>query len=353
MTQPTITYGHGYLDDFANFYKGGVTGVADAGCTVTTTVDDVRNEADDYWNGYYIKFTSGNNVGLERLITDWEDHPDHKFTHAAFPYAAATNDTFILSGWKEHETGTTGTFSTLYGDIFDLSVSAGVAGTYYIENDAATSIGLLTTAYPYILFRYKTSNILIKAKIEVMFTAGSQIVLDETSSLTWKTGVVALSPGVEKTVDYIKLYANQLTGNVYYDFALIYQGTFTFPDFKVLQPIFERKIAEIPIFMRDGDTLQSLGLKSPTLLMKGDMQHGENWGTTAYPYGEYLIYNMRDDPWQWFTSDKINCKLLPTYFGPEQSAASGQQCDWEFRGKMHSLADLGESIFSGLQWIGK
>jgi hypothetical protein len=71
------------------------TGTADSG-TTTTTVDAERTEANDYWIGYYIKFTSGSNYGRERLITDFDAATD-TITHAAFPDAVAIDDTYVLS----------------------------------------------------------------------------------------------------------------------------------------------------------------------------------------------------------------------------------------------------------------
>jgi hypothetical protein len=70
-------------------------GTADSG-TTTTTTDIERTEANDYWNGYYIKFTSGSNFGRERLITDFDAATD-TITHAAFPEAVSKDDTYVLS----------------------------------------------------------------------------------------------------------------------------------------------------------------------------------------------------------------------------------------------------------------
>lgn len=54
---------------------------ADAGSTTTTLRDAARTEADDFWNGKIIRFTSGANSGLLRQVTD---------------FVAATDD-FVLS----------------------------------------------------------------------------------------------------------------------------------------------------------------------------------------------------------------------------------------------------------------
>jgi hypothetical protein len=62
------------------------TGVqADSGST-TTLVDNALTEANDFWNGYEIKFLSGDNIGLTRTITDFTASND-TLTFAALPYA--------------------------------------------------------------------------------------------------------------------------------------------------------------------------------------------------------------------------------------------------------------------------
>jgi hypothetical protein len=44
---------------------------ADAGSTQTTVRDAARTEADDFWNGKLIRFTSGALAGQSRIITDF------------------------------------------------------------------------------------------------------------------------------------------------------------------------------------------------------------------------------------------------------------------------------------------
>jgi len=48
------------------------TGTADAGGTTTTMRDAALTEADDYWNGQIILFTSGGVINQARLITDFD-----------------------------------------------------------------------------------------------------------------------------------------------------------------------------------------------------------------------------------------------------------------------------------------
>lgn len=93
----TKVYLEQYLDNanLTDDTTGTASGTADSG-TTTTTVDAERTEANDYWNGYYIKFTSGSNFGRERLITDFDAATD-TITHNAFPNAVAVDDTYVLT----------------------------------------------------------------------------------------------------------------------------------------------------------------------------------------------------------------------------------------------------------------
>jgi hypothetical protein len=95
-----------------NDYYGttGAAGTADAGGSVTTTVDAERTEADHYWNNYYIKYGSGPNAGMERLVSHFDSGTD-TLTHTAFPNAVATGDTYVLS-----LTSTQVTFIVAYGN---------------------------------------------------------------------------------------------------------------------------------------------------------------------------------------------------------------------------------------------
>jgi len=70
------------------------TGTADSG-TTTTTVDTERTEANDYWNNGYIKFTSGNNIGQTRRVTNFDNNTD-TMTHEAFGTAVQTGDTYWI-----------------------------------------------------------------------------------------------------------------------------------------------------------------------------------------------------------------------------------------------------------------
>jgi hypothetical protein len=111
---------------------------------------------------------------------------------------------------------------------FNLTVFVGDA---YSEN--ATNLGLSTSIYTKIRFRYKTTGS-AKAKIIVGDGAAySQQVLSETASSTWAVGTVDLTAA--KTLDHVALYICDGVGTVQYDFVQIYTKDFTYPNCVTLQ----------------------------------------------------------------------------------------------------------------------
>ena len=78
-------------------YVAGVTGfIVDSG-TTTTIVDAALTEGDDYWNGFKITITSGANLNLLGVVTDFDAASD-TLTVTAFPNAFVAAVTYNLSG---------------------------------------------------------------------------------------------------------------------------------------------------------------------------------------------------------------------------------------------------------------
>ncbi len=73
-----------------------VNGTADSGST-TTLVDDALTQADDYWNGGYITFTSGKNYGETRQVTDFTASSDTVTFSPALPYAVDSTSKYRLT----------------------------------------------------------------------------------------------------------------------------------------------------------------------------------------------------------------------------------------------------------------
>ena len=71
------------------------TGTADSG-TTSTMVDAALTEADDYWNYGTVTFSSGNNDGLTRPISDFTAASDTVTFQYPFPNAVAAGDTYTI-----------------------------------------------------------------------------------------------------------------------------------------------------------------------------------------------------------------------------------------------------------------
>lgn len=263
--------------------------------------------------------------------------------------------------YTEHEDGNTAILSVGVDDIFQITVaiSVGNKSVYYEYPDSAGAddIDISSTLYPKALFRYKTSNASIKAKIELLFSdASTQTILDETSSTDWTVGSEDITTG--KTIDHVRFYATQATGLVYYDFLMLHKETFTFPAVRpggiTIQIPFKTAKLEIP--GREGDIIQRLGMNSPIIRIRGHMKHGETWGTTNFPYGEYLYKILRDDdPWQWLTTDLGNFPVTidPAGCSFGQESDSGSQRTYTLNFVVTKLSSLGEITWDERQWYGK
>jgi len=324
-------------------------------------VDAARTEADHYWDSYYIKFTSGSNAGLYRVITDW-DLPTTTFTHLAFPNAVVAGDAYVLSDWQETKNNMAAgdaTPSILHDDIFQIEVvfDAGAVDEWcYFEKDIPN---ISSDTYTHYVLRYKTDSASVNTKAMLVFTAGSQTILPSTSSTTWKTASGTVTAG--KTIDKIRFYADDVgvdgTFHVYFDFLLICKGQFTFPHIGPGGVFldFENKLAEIPMAGRDGDVLQHLGMKSPTIVIEGNVLSGESWESVAGPHFEYLLDAFHKDVWNWFTCDHpdLSFQVMFKRFEPvnrvtERSATLGYRVTL----KVYKRSSLGLATWGDVEWVG-
>jgi len=244
--------------------------------------------------------------------------------------------------WGETEDGNTGSTVVDEGDYFKIVITASAGNKVYHWHNG-TDIDIAAATYKKILFRYKTSDTSIKAKILLEFDdATNQTVLAETSSVTWATG--SATPTTGKTIDHVHLYANQATGTVWYDFVLICEDVFTFPyvsrDGKSggISLSVKNRYANLKPPKRVGDIHQYLGMDAPQIVLTGDMDTQTGW--TA-PIGWLLYANTHrayHEPWQWFTSDLVNCKVVVKSFDISQEAGSKVQRVWRLVLEMYRLS---------------
>jgi len=82
---------------FENWMAQGDAAIADSG-TTTTLVDATRTEADDFWNGALLVFTSGTNSGHTAAVTDFDAASDTITFAPAVPNAVTTEAYILIPG---------------------------------------------------------------------------------------------------------------------------------------------------------------------------------------------------------------------------------------------------------------
>jgi hypothetical protein len=227
--------------------------------------------------------------------------------------------------WTETDTGNLLTPTVTFDDYFHLTRAAGASEAYlsYPSEAGADNLGLSSTVYTVIYYRYQTSNLDVKAKIVLIFSdATTQTILDETSSTTMKTGFTYITTG--KTIDHIRLYANAAVGTVVYDFVLICKSIFTFPNTQYgseFNP--PPRYAMIPIPSRVSDVTQNLGSESATWTASCNLDKGSWKRSGDYVNGEVFMdiaHNSYQEPFQWLDTGKEQFKVtLDTLRFPEHS----------------------------------
>lgn len=264
------------------------------------------------------------------------------------PWQTDCGDT---TGWSETEDGNTATLTVDSGTIFNINVtvSAGNKSVYY-EYDFTD---ISSTSYGNMKIFYRTSDGNIKAKVTVILNTGEEIVLAEVSNTDWTLASETITTG--RTIEKIRIYATQATGDVYFHWIMIYKDTFTFPDFKRILYEFPVKIAKLSIPGRGTDILQHLGRDNAKFTIVGTMQAGETWGGSNLTYGEYLYIALREKKWQWLTTDQGNFKVMvdPAGFSFAQDVDSGQQLTFNLRLIEYDAGDTSATTLDDPVWYGK
>ncbi len=198
-------------------------------------------------------------------------------------------------------------------DIYDIEATGtggNAVGYYsYPSELGGTNLSLSSLVYTKIRYRYKTSDLNVKAKIVLVFSdATTQTILDNASSVTWVTGVLTIT--TSKTIDHIRLYCNAAVGHVYYDFWMIYKADFTIPNTKFGQSLTcAGRLGMNDVIGAHGDEVQNLGTHNAMVTMQCDLDIG-TW-TRA---GDVLrgavfldiIHNAPTEPFQWLdTGDQV------------------------------------------------
>jgi len=152
---------------------------------------------------------------------------------------------------------------------------------------------------------------------------------------------------------------------------MVHKGTFTFPYVPPGGVSYDLpyKTVELDVPGRDGGILQRLGMKSPLITVEGTMDYSDTadrWkdapATSSLAvrglYGNRLykiIRGMEGDyrePWNWFTSDQVNCKVVPDTnpFRISTDPNEKEQRMYSLHFKQFSLSSLGEADWDELEW---
>jgi len=231
----------------------------------------------------------------------------------------------------------------------------------YPDSGGADNLDLPTNTYPTIKVRWRTSvsSNGLQAVIWVVYSDASEDQYTLGFSLDWK--VTTLTLDSSKTLDHIRLVADDnpdsWTGTeyVYFDWVIVCAGTFTFPHVApggvtVDMPM---KLAQIEIPGRDGDVLQRLGMKSPTITVKGDVLQGESWELSAnVPHFDYIIRALLFDTWGWFTCDypRIKCQVMYKNFQYGMETRDNKAVmTWQLDLVLYKLGDF--STFADWRWM--
>ncbi len=142
------------------------------------------------------------------------------------------------------------------------------------------------------------------------------------------------------------------------DFIYVYKELLTFPS--VRQPITLRKrrnVVEIPILQREGGVQQDLGSMSADISVGGHLINTINglgqW-TNTYTADQwwYILTGLVHETgtvqadgnptWQWFQSDQIQAKVLPTDWLPQEPM--GRVQFWDYALQLKKFDILPETI---------
>ena len=234
---------------------------------------------------------------------------------------------FYEDRWETYSTAyaLTAGGSTVTGGVdseHDLYINiTAYVGDAYVSNTA--DLNLNTNIYTKFLSRYRTTST-GKAKIVAVFSdASTQTLLASSTATAWTTVSVTLT--ADKTLDHLQFYQAAAEGGpVYYDFALVYKNTFTFPQYSMLSWSMSNRYNNTAVPGRLGRRKTWMGADETIVKIEGDCDHLKNDGTTPTPNYHWkrnadsvagqvlndIHHNAATEPWQWFTSDRGSFKAV-------------------------------------------
>ena len=275
------------------------------------------------------------------------------------------NDT----GWTRSHSGLPDAALTVVNsNIFKMTGTCDAATEEYAywEKDVTD---FSSTTYNKWMLKWRTSvaSSGLGAKVVVEYDdASEEAIFGYTPQFSdsWALETGTLTTG--KTVDKIQFHMNDHPNSVdsgaysvYYDFLIFYNDTFTFPYFKNLYPLkLHNNYATIKPPGKMGVIHQYMGMDNIQLELTGDMMSGETWGGSNMTYGEYITLMFMEAstiPFQWLTSDLINCKVIPVDFEVGQQEGEDNQRQWrlileEYSKGAFDSSDISSSVTERMKY---
>jgi len=244
------------------------------------------------------------------------------------------------------------------GDVITIQGTTDNVADEYVHYNKTTA-AINTSYYTKYLIRWKTSLASdgLGLQVTLFFTAGSgggsQELLEATGipqfSTAWKVTSGTITPG--RVIETVRITANDYpnnctngTSSVSLDFILLCRNVYTLP--------YVTDVTELEITPRYadfgtgriGDMSQYGGEESPIIHLSGDIDQATTWHGDTTMDAEKMYRMCRDayaDPWQWFTSDLIHCKVTPRRFTIGQYGNKDAVKSWSLDLKKYSLGNEG------------
>jgi len=83
-------------DNIDRWARSFTDGTADSGGSATTMIDNALTQADDYWNGMLCLWRSGTNIGLGRVIKDFDAATNTVTFDKPLPAAVQSSDQYVI-----------------------------------------------------------------------------------------------------------------------------------------------------------------------------------------------------------------------------------------------------------------
>lgn len=195
----------------------------------------------------------------------------------------------------------TATLAVDSGDYFKLTTTGG-AGSKYWWRVPITPVSVGPTGvYKKWKLRYKVFGT-ITAKVQATLSvSGAVDLLAAGTETAFK--VVEGTFDVDENLEELRIYivgthaANRI---VYYDFILVCQDEFAFPNGDVHFFLPESRDAKVKPPGRAGHILQDLGSEMAQVHITADLDQG-SWGTPVATVIDQISHEQSSDLWQWFT----------------------------------------------------